>query len=391
MAIPLAYNLRNLKVRVTSTLTTALGITLVVMVYLLFLALAHGFELVLRATGSPHNALVLRSGANAEISSSISRENASQIADAPEVARGPQGEALASKDLVVVLALDKRGGGSSNVVARGVTAEASAVRPNVRIVGGRAFTPGLSEVIVGRPIADRFKNCGLGEALSFGQRRWKVVGLFETGGTGFDSEIWGDVEQLLPAFRRTTFQSVTVRLRDPSLLPAFQARLEKDPRLNVEVEREDRYYAKQSELLSTLIRVLGSVLAFTMAVGAVLGAANTMYAAVSTRAKEIGTLRAIGFKRRAILLSFVIESLLIALAGGILGALLCLGLSLIPGMLETGTTNWNSFSEVAFEFEFSPAVLAQGLLFALVMGLLGGLWPAARAARKPITTSLREG
>jgi ABC-type lipoprotein release transport system permease subunit len=391
MAIPIAYNLRNLKVRTTSTVTTALGITLVVMVYLLFLALAHGFEIVLRATGSPQNALVLRRGANAEISSSISREDANLIADAPEVARGPQGEALVSKDLVVVLALDKRGAGSSNVVARGVTPQAYAVRPKLQLVAGRNFTPGLSEVIVGRRIADRFKNCGLGEALSFGQRSWKVVGLFETGGTGFDSEIWGDVEQFLPAFRRTTFQSVTARLRDPALLRAFKARLEKDPRLNLDVEREDRYYAQQSEVLSALIRVLGSVLAFTMAVGAILGAANTMYAAVSTRAKEIGMLRALGFKRRSILASFVLESLLISLVGGLLGAALCLGLSLIPGLLETGTTNWASFSEVAFEFKFSPAVLFQGLVFALVMGLLGGLWPAARAARKPITTSLREG
>jgi ABC-type antimicrobial peptide transport system permease subunit len=387
MAIPLSYNLRNLVVRKTMTLMTAGGIALVVAVLVLTLALAHGFQAALVATGRDDNLLVMRTGATSEVQSSVTRDGARILEADPAMSRLPDGRTQAVGEVVVLTNLTRRGSvASSNIVVRGVDDRVLAVRPEVRLVEGRFFRPGVDEVIVGRPTARRFSGCGLGETVRFGSRDWRVVGLFEANGAGFESEIWGDVETLMPAFDRTTYQSVTLRMEDPNQFSAIKARLEADPRLQVDVRRESEYYAAQSDQIAQLIRVLGMFLVIVMAVGAIFGALNTMYAAVGSRTREIGTMLALGFTPRSVLRSFLIESVLLSLVGGVLGCLLSLP---IHGV-STGTTNWSTFSEVAFQFRITPGILATGLLASVLLGLIGGYFPARNAARRTVHEALRE-
>lgn len=386
--MPLIYNLRHLLVRKVSTLLTALGIALVVFIFTSMLAFVQGLRGALVSTGRPDNVIIMRGGATAEIQSYVSREDAALIRGLPEVARDSAGEPLLTADLVVVINYPKRGAGNepTNVNVRGVSSQAFALRPQVRLVEGRAFHPGLGEVIVGRSLSKRIKDTSLGDTIRFGAQPWKVVGIFEAGGSAYESEIWGDVEQLLPALDRPGYQSITLRLADPGSFERMKQHLESEPQLEVQAQRESDYYAKQSQGLVAILRTLAIFIGAVMSVGAVFGALNTMYAAVASRTREIGTLIALGFTPGSVMRSFVVESLLIAGIGGVIGALLALA---VAGGRSTGTTNWDSFSEITFRIAVTPGVMVAGIVFALLMGLVGGLWPARRAARMPVAEAIR--
>ncbi|HEX7126583.1 MAG TPA: ABC transporter permease [Thermodesulfobacteriota bacterium] len=388
MAIPLIYNVRSLKARWTSSVVAVLGIAGTVGVFVAMLSLARGFEAALVASGSPQNAIVRRAGATSELDSNIVLDQVRVIEDAPGVARA-DGRPLVSPEVVVVAPFPlKARDTDANVSVRGVSPLALSVRPAVRVVDGRFFEPGLNELVIGRNVAASYGGLELGRTVRFGGSAWTVVGVFDAGGSAFDSEIWCDAAVLKQAFQRPPnfFQSVTVRLASPEALTRFKDALTTDPRLSVQVDREVDYYAKQSRALTTLITVLGSIVALVMGVGAVFGALNTMYSAVAERSREIATMRAIGFGSGSVVLSFVAEALCIALVGGILG---CLAVLPLNG-LTTGTMNWATFSHLAFAFRITPVLLLWGLLFALLMGLVGGLPPAVRAARARIAATLRE-
>jgi ABC-type lipoprotein release transport system permease subunit len=386
MAIPIAYNVRNIVQRPWSTLMTALGIALVVAILIGALALASGFQAALVENGSSDNAMILRTGADSEISSSISLDQAAILRAHPQVAAGPDGRPLVSNDLVVLTNLERVGQqGSSNVPIRGIDPAGLAVRPQIRVVEGRMFAPGTDELIVGRRIAPRFRNTAIGDRLRFGQRDFTVVGQFTAGGTAFESEIFGDQAVLGPAFDRPGFQSVTFRMRDPSRIRELEKELEADPRLGVQVQTEREFYASQSRLLATVIRIGGVFITLIIAVGAIFGAMNTMYAAVGSRTREIAVLLTLGFAPWAIMTSFILESVLLSLVGGVLGVLLALPINGIT----TSTTNWSSFSEVAFAFRVTPVAAAIGVMFAGIMGVVGGFFPALKAARQSLAASMR--
>lgn len=384
--IPFVYNVRNLGQRRVSTALTALGIALVAWVFIFTLALAGGFEAALRSTGSPDNAIVVRSGSTAELTSIVTRDVAAAVQSQPEIARAPDGLPLATSELVVVWNLPRKSGTSTNVVVRGVGRKSAALRPNVRLVAGRMFRPGLDEIVVGKMVAERFQNCSVGDRLKLSGREWSVVGVFDAGGTSYDSEIWGDVELFMPVFDRPVYQSVILRLDDRAHLPALEKRLEADPRMSVAVHREDEFYAAQSGLLAQLLRTLGVFVTLIMALGAVFGALNTMYASVGARTREIGTLRAIGFGRGAVLLSVLVESTLLALLGGVIGCLLALPVR----SFTTGTMSFATFSELAFRFDVTPGMLLAGLVFSALMGLVGGFFPARKAASMEVVEALRQ-
>lgn len=384
--IPLAYNWRNLAARRVSTGLTALGIALVAWVFIFTLALAGGFQAALQTTGSPNNAIVIRKGSTAELMSIISRDAASAVTSQEEIARGPDDTPLATSELIVVWNLPRKSGTTTNVVVRGVGPKSLVLRPQVHLVQGRMFRTGLDEIVVGKMVSDRFRNCAIGDHLKLAGRVWTVVGILDSGGRAYDSEIWGDVELFMPVFDRPVFQSVTLRLREPSYLKPLKERLESDPRMSVEVEREDIFYSKQSGALAAMLRALGLFVTSIMALGAVFGALNTMYAAVGSRTKEIGTLLAIGFSRGSILISFLVESVLLSLLGGLIGCLFALPVR----SFTTGTMSFATFSELAFRFQVTPGMLLAGLVFSAAMGLLGGFFPARKAAGMPIIESLRE-
>ena len=389
MAIPLSYNVRNVIQRPVSTLTTAIGVGLTVAIFIGALALVSGFKAAMLTTGSRANAIALRKGADSEISSGIGRDGANIIRALPDVAAGPDGHPLASAELVVVTNKERLGQtGSSNVTVRGVDAGVVALRDRVKIVAGRMFTPGTDEVIAGARIVKRFANCAVGDHIRFGQRDFTVVGTFTAGGSAFESEIWGDNPVLMPALQRDdVFQSLTFRMRDPSRFDALKKELEADPRLQIQLKRESDFYDEQSGMLGRVILPLGVFITIIMAVGAVFGAMNTMYAAVGSRTREIATLLVLGFSPFSILISFVFESVFLALVGGAIGCLIALPLNGIA----TSTTNFQSFSEVAFAFRVTPQALLSGMIFAAGMGLVGGFLPALRASRQTIASSLRAG
>ena len=386
MPIPISYNVRNVMQRPVATLTTAIGIGLTVTIFIGALALAAGFQAALLQTGSADNAVALRKGADSEISSGVSREAADVLRAGPDVAIGPNGRPLVSAELVVVANKERLGQpGSSNVTVRGVDPSAVGMRAEVKIVEGRMFTPGTDEVIVGQRIARRFANCAVSEKIRFQQRDFTVVGHFNAGGASFESEIWGDAAVLIPALDREGFQTVTFRMRDPSQFAEIKKRLEADPRLQVQIQRERDFYAQQSELLTNLIRFMGVFITGIMAIGAIFGAMNTMYAAVGSRTREIAMLLVLGFLPHEVMLSFILESVMLALIGGVIGCLLALPINGIA----TSTTNFQSFSELAFAFRVTPAALIAGLVFAAGMGLVGGILPARAAARQPLARALR--
>jgi len=388
MGIPYSYSFRNLWTRRLTTLLTASGMGLVVFVFAATLMLAEGLQQTLVATGSPDNVMVLRKSSNSEVQSAVERDQAALIESQPEVAVGPDGKPLLAKELVVLINLKKRAGDKpANVVIRGVSAASLELRPAVHLKEGRMPRPGSVEVIAGESIARRFKGCGLGETLRFGMRDWRVVGVFDAGATGFSSEIWGDSDQMMQAFRRQVYSSVIFRMRNSSQFEPFKARVEGDPRLTVEAKRETRYYLDQSESMARFLRILGMVLTVVFSIGAVIGATITMYAAVANRVGEIGTLRALGFQRVSILTAFIMEALLLGLCGGILGV----GAASFMQLITISTMNWASFSELAFSFTLTFGILWKSLVFSVVMGFVGGMLPAVRAARMNIVTALRAG
>jgi putative ABC transport system permease protein len=387
MGLIASYNLRSMIVRKGTAAMTAGGIAMVVAVFVMTLAIAQGFRQTLVASGSPQNAIVLRKGATAETVSALLRSDVPIIEALPQVARGADGRPLASSELVVIIALPRQSDNQpANVPARGVGPKAFEVRDNLTFVEGRRFAPGTREINVGKAAVGRFKGLTLGSDVKFGSATWKVVGVFTADDSAFESEVWGDVDLMMPAFQRNGYQSMTVKLADPSMFDSFKATVEGDPRLYLQPQREQEYYAAQSQAMTAVIRVFGTFVTLILAIGAMFGAMNTMYAAVAYRTREIGTLRALGFSRIRIVIAFLVESIALATIGGILGCLLALP---VHG-LSTGTTNFSSFSEVAFKFRITPGLLVGGLVFSAVMGAVGGLLPAIRAARIPVARALRE-
>ncbi|MBI5664831.1 MAG: ABC transporter permease [Nitrospirae bacterium] len=388
MKIPISYSIRNLRTRRLTTVLTASGIALVVFVFASILMLAEGLQKALVETGSNDNVVIIRKGAVSEVQSGIERSQASIIETQPEILIGEKGGGLLAKELVVLIMLPKRETGKqSNVTIRGVSENSLLLRPQVKLVKGRLPRAGSSEIIAGQSIAKRFKGGGLGETLRFGMRDWTVVGVFDAGNTGFNSEIWGDADQMMHAFRRPVYSSIIFKLRASSEFEKLKLRIESDPRLTLEAKRENRYYLEQSEMMAKFLRILGVSLTVIFSLGAIIGAMITMYSAVANRTGEIGTLRALGFNRRDILISFIMESLLLSFAGG------CAGLffSSFLQLMTISTMNFQTFSELAFNFTLSFEIAYKALAFSLVMGFVGGVLPAARAARMNIVTALQSG
>jgi putative ABC transport system permease protein len=389
MAIPASYNVRSVIARWPTAIVAVLGVAGTVGVFLSMLAMAKGFHATLATSGSPQNAIVLRAGADSEMSSAFDLDQVRVISDAAGVARSAEGSPVVSPEVVVIAAFPlSTTGTDANVQVRGVTPAALEVRPSIKITQGRFFEPGLAELVVGSNAVIAYSGFDLGSELDFGGQRWKVVGIMDAGGSAFDSEMWCDASVLSQTYQRPVniFQSLTVRLTSTDALQTFKDELTSDPRLTVQVKSEIAYYADQSQMVTTLIRVFGFLVGFIMAVGAVFGALNTMYSAVAARAREIATMRALGFGGGSVIVSFMMESLLIALAGGVVG---CLAVLPLNGF-TAGTMNWQTFSHLAFAFRVTPDLMVTGLVFALLMGLIGGVLPAIRAARLPVATALRE-
>ncbi len=386
MAIPFSYNVRSVIGRPWSTLATALGIGLVVAILVLALALANGFQAALVATGSPNNVIVLRTGADSELSSGVSREAANIIKSLPDVAIGTDGRPLVSPEVLVLINQERKNGmGTSNVTIRGVDREGRALRESLKIVAGRDVAPGAAEVLVGKRIADRFQGFGLGDRVRLSQRDFVVVGHFTAGGSGFESEVWGDNAVLMPVLRGDVFQSVTFRMKDPSRFAAIKKEIEADRRLTALVKRESEYYEGLSGTLAASMRVAGFLIVLIMAVGAIFAAMNTMFASIGSRSREIATMLTLGFAPGALMMAFLVESMLIALVGGIIGCLLALPIN----GTATSTTNFSTFSEIAFAFQITPVILAVGMMFALLLGFVGGLLPAWKASRQPLAAAMR--
>ncbi len=360
---------------------------LVVFVYASINMLSAGLEKTLIETGSDDNVIITRKSSNSEVQSGIERSQVAIIESLPDIATGVNGEPLFAKELVVLISLPKRGSNKpANVVIRGVNASSLRLRTQIRIVEGRMPHPGSSEIIAGNSIAKRFKGGGIGETLRFGMRDWIVVGVFDAGATGFSSEIWGDAIQLMQAFRRPVYSSLTFRLRDSREFDSIKTKLDSDPRLTVDVRRETRYYRDQSEAMAKFLRILGMSLTIIFSVGAVIGAMITMYASVSNRVSEIGTLRALGFQSFSIMTSFLAEALLLGLAGGGVG----LALASFMQLITISTMNWQTFSELAFSFRLTIDIIFKSLIFSLLMGFVGGVIPAIRASRMKIVDALRD-
>lgn len=345
-----------------------------------------GLKRTLVATGEDTNVIFVRRAAEVEIQSLIDRQQARIIESQPEVVTGAEGVPLVSKEVAVLIARQRRKTKqASNILIRGVGPAALAVRPQVRLAEGRMFRPGSNEIIIGGALAGRLEDVEIGSSLRFAQREWKIVGRFDAGGSGFDSEIWSDGEQLMQSFRRDLFSSVTVRLADRASFDALKERLEADPRLTIEAKRERIFYEEQSRLLSGFIELLGIGLSVMFSIGAVIGATITMYAAVASRMMEVGVLRALGFRRSRILVAFLVEALLLSVVGWVVG----LGFASLMMQVRITTLNWTSFTELAFRFVLTPEIVLRSLVFALAMGFLGGFLPALRAARMNIVDALR--
>jgi putative ABC transport system permease protein len=388
MAIPIVYNIRSVRARWTSAIVAVVGIAGTVGVFIAMLSLAKGFRATLVSSGSEDNALIVRAGATSEMTSGVGLDSVKIIQDAPGIARGANGPLVTPEAVLMAPIPLISTGTDANVQLRGVSPNVLEIRKQVKIVQGRIFQPGLAEVIVGKNANTTYSGLKLGDGIGLGKMRWQVVGIFDAGGSSFDSEVWGDSHLLTAAYDRpdTFFQSATVHLTSPDALGKLKDALTTDPRLNVDVMREIDYYSKQSRTMTTLITRLGGFVAFIMAIGAVFGALNTMYSAVADRGKEIATMRALGFGGPAVVFSFLLEALLISFVGGVLG---CLAVLRLNG-LTTSTINFQTFSNLAFAFKITPWLLAEGVIFALVMGVLGGFFPAVRAARLPVATALRE-
>ena len=386
MAIPFSYSMRNLLTRRLTTVLTAGGMALVVFVFSTILMLSDGLRKTLVETGSYDNVVVIRKGSATEVQSGIEREQANIVETEPDISIGQDGKKLLAKELVVLINLPKKDGDKpSNVVIRGIGSSSLQLRPQVRLVEGRLPRPGSTEIIVGRSIYKTFKNVGINESVCCGLRNWRVVGIFDAGSTAFSSEIWGDADQLMQAFRRPAYSSVIFKLRDPAKFDTIKSRIESDPRLTLEARRETKYYLDQSEVMAKFLRILGFSLTLIFSVGAIIGAMITMYAAVASRTQEIGTLRSLGFQRRSILAAFILESLILGFTGGFVG----LFIASFMQFITISTMNFQTFAELAFSFVLTIENMVQAMAFSLIMGLLGGVLPAIRASRMNIVESLR--
>lgn len=388
MALPLSYNIRNVRVRWQVTLLAISGISLVVAVFAVLLSMSAGFQMALRSTGRADNALIVQRGSASELTSGIRIDDRNTILSDDRIARRADGSAMASWEWVVVMSLPKvDNGGPTNVTLRAVTPQSFEVRGGIELVEGRNFKPGLDEVIVGRKIMGRIEGLKLGQQVKYLDKRFTVVGVFESQGGAFESEIWGDFDVMGAMFQRGAgSNSVVVRMKDASQIPALDKWIRAQPQMQLQAVPENKYYEDQAGPLAMILKGLAAFVAFVMGVGAVFGAMNTMYAIVASRTREIGTLRALGFSRLSILSSFVMESVVLALLAGAIGCLLAMPMN----GFSTGTAQTQSFSEVAFSFQITPAIITIGMVFAGLMGLVGGLLPAVRAARMPITRALRD-
>jgi putative ABC transport system permease protein len=387
MRIPIKYNVRNLIERRGTILLTVASIAFVVLVYIGVLSLAAGLERAFGASGDPRNVIVLRDGARSETESYFPAEKHREMAALPGVAQDAQGHPLASGEVLILQILTREDGSETNVSLRGVEESAFAVRPKIRIVEGRRFEPGKGEVIVGEMMAKRFPELQLGRDILFGRIRFRVVGLFDADGGSFASEVWGAVQDFGDAFQRQNYcSSSLLRTASEEEARALVARIEGDQRLNLQAQPEPEYFKSQTQATGTQFIVLGTALAVMMAFGACFAAANTMYAQVAARSAEIGTLRALGYPRRSVLGAFLLEAAFLGALAGILGAVLSLPLNGITA----GTTNFLTFSEITFGLRTSPEILLQGVILAIVTGVVGGLVPAWSAARRPIAVLLRE-
>ena len=388
-SVPISYNFRSIRARWTSTIVAVLGIAGTVGVFVAMLSLARGFRATLVASGSPGNALVMRAGSTSEMMGGITLDSIKVLQDAPGVAHDASGSPILTQDVVGVIPIPLiTTGTDANVQVRGVSPNVLQVRTFVKIVQGRMFRPGLNELVVGKNASKTYQGLTLGSNIDFAGGHWRVVGIFDAGGSAFDSEVWSDSQIFNQVLQRPAniFQSATVHLASPATFQEFKDAVTKDPRMNVDVWREIDYYAKQSTAMTRLITVLGGLVAAIMAVGAIFGALNTMYSAVAERGREIATMRAVGFSTWNVILSFLFEALLISFLGGIIGCLVVLPLNGVT----TSTMNMQTFSNVAFAFKITFDLLVMGVLFALVMGVLGGLLPAVRAAIQPVAVALRE-
>ncbi len=388
MALPIRYNIRNLSQRWKVTLLAIFGIALVVAAVVVIASMSAGFQAALRSTGSDNNAIVTQRGSLSELTSWINIGNAQTIMTDPRIARDSSGTPLASCEIVVIASKPKKSDNqATNITLRGVTPEAYKVRTGIKLVEGRMFSPGVFEVIAGKKISDRVQGLNVGDTIRVQRKEFKVVGLFTAEGSSFESEMWGDYNALGPAVGRNGgCESLTVRLTNPSVLASFDKDLRANPQMQVQADSERTYYENQSGGLATALKILAGFVGIVMGIGAVFGAMNTMYAIVSQRTREIGTLRALGFSRFSILISFVMESVLLAFVGGVLGCLIAIPMN----GYTAGTGQTQSFSELAFAFKITPGIVLVGLTFAVLMGIVGGLLPAVRASQMPITKALRE-
>lgn len=389
MKIPFKYTFRSFKARKLTAVITVTGIALVVFVFAAALMMAYGVEKTLISTGSTDNVMVIRKSSQGEISSIIGGDTQNLIRTLPHVAKTADGIPLVSAEPVVIINLEIKKGGVSNITVRGVSQPVYQLRPQVKIISGRLFNPSLRELIVGKSINKKFEGTEIGDKIKFAGDQWTIVGIFEANGSGFESEFWGDAQQLLNAFNRgTAVSTLTLKLDNANNFEAFKKAFETDKRLlEFEPKIEQNYFAEQSEFLAGFIRVLGIFITIIFSFGATIGATITMYAAVANRTVEIGTMRSLGFKRRSVLAAFLFESVLISLIGGIIGLFLASFLQ----FFSISTLNWNSFAELAFSFSLNPKIIIYSLIFAVLMGLLGGFLPSVRAARLNIINALRAG
>ncbi len=388
MAIPLYYNVRNVRVRWQVTLLAIVGIAMVVAVFAVLMSMSAGFQAALRSTGRTDNAMIVQRGSASELTSAVPIDDRNKIVVDPRVALDEEGRPLASWEWVVVIGVPRLSDGMpANITLRAITPRGLDVRSGIDIVEGRTFTAGLDEVIVGRKLVDRIEGMSVGGTVQYQQKRFDIVGIFESQGGAFESEIWGDFDTFGAIFQRGSgSNSLVVRMKDPATIPELDRWIRDQPQMQLQALEEREYYEEQAGSLAMILRSLATFVAFVMGIGAVFGATNTMYAIVAARTREIGTLRALGFSRRSILTSFLIESVILAFLGGLVGVLLAFPMN----GFTTATGQTQSFSEIAFSFRITPEIVVAGLIFAVVMGIIGGLLPAFRGARLPITTALRE-
>lgn len=383
-----SYVVRNLMARRLTTALTAGGMALVVFVFAVVLMMTEGLDRTMAGTGSYDNVVIIRKGSQTEVQSTVTREQANIIESLQGLAAGGDGRPVVSREALVLVNMPRSDGqGLANVVVRGTSAQGMAMRPQVRIVSGRLFRAGASEVVIGEGLTRGKLGLRIGDSLRFGLREWRVTGVFSAGGSGFDSEVWGSGEQIMQAFRREAFSSVVVSLRDSASYAQFAEAVARQPRLNLDIRREVQFYADQSKSMSSFIGILGRTITFIFSFGAVIGAMITMYSSVANRTREIGTLRALGFQRGNIVSAFLQEAMLLGFLAGVAG----LSAAAFMQLVEISTTNIQTFAEVVFKLVMTPGIVLQVMLFSLFMGVLGGVLPAVRAARLEIVDALRSG